>query len=651
MEPAALRDVWDSLLRAARSGSARRTLQIKVRGAAVDGPSVGFVLDGLGGFLVQPTQWRPSLRRRATYAAGILAAAGVLSFVGVSAGFASSGTLSLLAGNGTSAAATAPGPATSSSFLDAEGVAVDHAGDVYFASSDDYRVFKVTPGGQLTVAAGTGAGGAATPGPATSSRLEFPNGVALDSSGNLYIADSLNNQVYEVTPSGTLSVVAGTGTAGAPTPGPATSSKLNNPSGVATDSAGNLYIAEYQGNRVDKINSSGTLSVIAGTGVAGTPTPGPAASSKLHGPDSIAVDSSGNLYIADETNSMVEKVTPAGTLSIFAGTGVQGTSTAGAATSSELNLPEGIATTSSGDVYITDNGSSQVVDVNAGQLSIVAGTGVTGASTYGVPATSSELGYPFGIALTPAGGLVLGDDDNDVVDLIGALITAPAVTVAPAITGTAVVGQTLSATTGTWLDYPTGYTYQWQRCGGSPSSCSNISVATSNSYTLASGDGGYTVRVVVTATNGIGSTSDTSAATAAVPAAMPPAGAVGPSNTFKIDGSTHARHGAITLRIDLPGPGSVSLLGTHSDPGDATHPDNRLVPGSARFAWARTNATAATAGPMRVTLHPDAAGKRIFRFDRRHGQALHIRVWITYTPTGGSARSSKVTIRVLKRHG
>jgi hypothetical protein len=350
---------------------------------------------------------------------------------------------------------------------------------------------------------------------------------------------------------------------------------------------------------------------------------------------------------------MVEKVTPAGTLSIFAGTGVQGTSTAGAATSSELNTPEGIATTSSGDVYITDNGSSQVVDVNAGQLSIVAGTGVTGASTYGVPATSSELGYPFGIAVTPAGGLVLGDDDNNVVDLIGALITAPAATAAPGVSGTAAVGQTLIATTGTWLDYPTGYAYQWQRCGGSPSSCSNISGATANSYTLAGGDRGYTVRVVVTATNGIGSTSDTSSATAAVPAAMPPAGDLGPSNNFTIDGSTLAADGAITLRIALPGPGSVSLLGTHSDPGTAPRGGGtRLVPGSERFAWARRNATAANAGSMRITLHPDAAGTRMFRFARRHRQALHIRVWTTYTPTGGSARSSDVTIRVLAaRHG
>jgi hypothetical protein len=601
---------------------------------------------------MQPMPWRPILRRRVAYAVGIVGAIGAVSLVGAPAGFASGGTLSLIAGNGGYAAATAPGPATSSSFLDAEGVAVDHAGDVYFASSDDHRVFEVTPAGELTVVAGNGTSGAATPGPATSSRLNFPNGVALDSSGNLYIADVGNNQVYEVTPSGTLSVVTGNGTAGVPTAGPAVNSEINGPGGLATDSAGDLYIAEYHGNRVDKINSSGILSVVAGTGVAGAPTPGPAISSKLHGPDTVAVDSSGNLYIADEENEVVEKVTPSGTLSVFAGNGTQGAPVAGLATASEFYYPEGIVTDSSGDVYITDNGGSQVVDVNGGQLSIIAGTGVNGASTYGGPATSSKLGYPFGIAITPAGGLVVGDDGNEVVDLIGALITAPAATAAPSVTGTAAVGQTLSATTGTWLDYPTGYAYQWQRCGGSPSSCSNISGATSNSYTLSSADGGYTVRVLVTATNGIGATSNTSAATAAVPAVTPPAGVLGPSNNFTIDGSTHARDGAITLRIDLPGPGSLSLLGTHSDPGAGTRAGtDRLLPGSERFAWARTIASAGNAGPVRITLHPGAAGTKMFRFARRHGQALHIRVWTTYTPTGGAARSSEVTIRVLSaRH-
>jgi sugar lactone lactonase YvrE len=570
--------------------------------------------------------------------------------VSAQAGVPSGDTLSLLAGNGGYAAPTAPGPATSSSFRDAEGVAVDHAGDVYFASGADHQVFEVTPAGELTVVAGNGTAGTTLPGTATSSRLNVPNGVALDAAGNLYIADTGNNQIYKVTPSGTLSILAGTGVGGPATAGPAINSELNEPSGVAVDSSGDVYIADYLGNRVEMVDPSGMLSFVAGSGVAGGPTPGPATNSKLHDPAAVAVDSAGNLYIADQDNSLVEKVTPLGTLSIFAGNGTQGTSTAGAATSSDLDEPEGIATDPSGDVYITDSGSSQVVDVNAGQLSIIAGTGTYGYSTYGGPATGTELGVPFGIALTPAGGLVLGDDGDDVVDVIGGLITAPAATAAPSVSGTAAVGQTLTATTGTWSGYPTGYAYQWQRCSGSPASCSDIPGATSNSYTLTTADDGYSVRVVVTATNGIGSTSADSAATAALPtpAGPPPAGGPAPSNSFTIEGSTHASDGAITLTVVVPGPGAVTLLGTHSDPGATTHAHGtRLLPGSERFAWARQNATSAKAGAMRVTLHPDLAGTEMFRYARDHGQALHIRVWTTYTPTGGSARSSVVTIRLL----
>jgi sugar lactone lactonase YvrE len=454
-------------------------------------------------------------------AAVVLSAAVTVAAVSAPAAFAAANTLSRLAGTGSYARATAPGPATSSSFLDAEGVAVDHSGDVYFASSDDREVFKVTPGGYLTVVAGTGTLGSATPGVATSSDLSFPNGVALDSSGNLYIADSGNSQVYKVTPSGTLSIVAGTGATGAPTPGPAVSSALNGPADVKVDSAGDLYIADFNGNYVEKVNASGTLSVVAGTGTAAMETPGPATSSALSGPDAVAVDPAGNLYIGDSGNNVVEKVTPAGTLSVVAGDGTGGLSTAGPATSRHLDYPAGVAVDAAGDLYITNNGGAQVVEVAAGQLSVIAGNGVNGPSSYGGPATSSDLGYPFGIAVTPAGGLVMGDDGNNTVDLIGALITAPAPVTAPAITGTAAVGQTLSADPGPWLDYPTSYSYQWQRCDASGANCANIAGATTSSYTVLSGDDGGTIRVVVTATNGVGSTPASSAVTTSVPGTPP----------------------------------------------------------------------------------------------------------------------------------
>jgi sugar lactone lactonase YvrE len=490
-------------------------------------------------------------------AAVVLTAAAAACAISAPTAFAASGTLSRLAGTGVDAVATAPGPATSSAFKDAEGVAVDHAGDVYFASSDDREVFKVTPAGYLTVVAGTGTYGAATAGVATSSNLEFPNGVALDSSGNLYIADSDLNQIYKVTPAGILSVVAGNGSTGAPTAGPALNSRLNGPADLKFDSAGNMYIADFNGNYVEKVTPSGTLSIFAGTGTAATEIPGAATSSPLRGPDAVAIDAAGNVYIADSGNNVVEKVTPAGTLSVFAGNGTAGIATAGTATSSHLDYPIGIAIDAAGDVYISDNLDPQVVEVTAGQLSLIAGNGVSGASTYGGPATSSEFGYPFGIALTPAGGLVLGDDGHNVVDLIGALITAPTQVTAPTISGTAAIGQVLTATTGTWQDYPTSYTYQWQDCNSAGTSCVNIAGATSSTYTVSGSDGGYTIHVVVTATNGIGSTAANSQPTAAIQAPPSPTPTPTPTPTGGAGVGLSAR--ALNTGVSVSGSGGLVL--------------------------------------------------------------------------------------------
>ena len=185
-------------------------------------------------------------------------------------------------------------------------------------------------------------------------------------------------------------MVAGTGTAGAPTAGPATSSRLNRETAVAADSSGNLYIADTNNNEVEKVTASGTLSVIAGTGIAGASTPGLATSSRLARPQGVSVDSAGNLYIADTNNSEVEKVTPGGTLSVIAGTGTQGAPTAGSGTISELNHPQGVSVDSGGDVYIADTVNSEVEKVTpGGTLSVIAGTGTPGAPTAG-PASSSE---------------------------------------------------------------------------------------------------------------------------------------------------------------------------------------------------------------------------------------------------------------------
>ena len=164
----------------------------------------------------------------------------------------------------------------------------------------------------------------ATPGPATSSELNYPQDVAVDSAGNVYIADlGIGGLIDKVTPSGTLSIVAGTTAVGTglPTPGPATSSRLNTRDGVAVDAQGNIYIADTGNSLVEKVTPSGQLSVIAGVPGewAGTPTPGPATSSQLDLPIGIAVDPNGTVYIDDSGNNEIDDVTSSGTLGIMTG--------------------------------------------------------------------------------------------------------------------------------------------------------------------------------------------------------------------------------------------------------------------------------------------------------------------------------------------
>ena len=326
-------------------------------------------------------------------------------------------TLSIFAGRGTAGAPT-PGPATSSALDVPNGIAFDSSGNTYIVDSNNNVVEKITPSGSLSIVAGTGTAAPPTPGPATSSALNGPGGIAFDSSGNAYIADSGNDVLEKVTPSGILSIFAGRGTAGAPTPGPATSSDLNSLNQVALDSSGNVYIADSGNDVVEKVTPSGSLSILAGTGTAAPPTPGPATSSALNYPGGIAVDSSGNVYIGDFGNDVVEKVTPSGILSIFAGRGTAGAPTPGPATSSDLGGPAFVAVDSWGDVYIADFGANVVEKVTpSGTLSIFAGTGTPGAPTPG-PSTSSDLDGPVGIAIDSSGNVYIGDSNNNVVEKV-----------------------------------------------------------------------------------------------------------------------------------------------------------------------------------------------------------------------------------------
>jgi sugar lactone lactonase YvrE len=338
------------------------------------------------------------------------------------------GTISTVAGGGNSLGDGGPATSAGLGYLP-RGVAVDAAGNVYIADTGNNRVRKVGTDGTITTIAGTGVSGfSGDGGPATSAQLWDPRGVAVDAAGNVYIADYSNWRVRKVSTGGTITTIAGTGYAGDIGDGiPATSTRLIYPSGVAVDAAGNVYIADTNTHRVRKIGTDGTISTIAGTTVGGFSGDGcPATSAQLAYPSGVAVDAAGNIYIADHLNQRVRKIGTGGTITTIAGTGVNGFSgDGGPATSAELYDPRGVAVDAAGNVYIADSGNSRGRKIGTdGTITTIAGDGgQQGFGGDGGPATSAQLNGPQGVAVDPAGNLYIADTFNSRIRKV--LLAAP----------------------------------------------------------------------------------------------------------------------------------------------------------------------------------------------------------------------------------
>jgi sugar lactone lactonase YvrE len=327
------------------------------------------------------------------------------------------GTMVTVAGNGTAGYSGDNGAATKAGLNNPNGVAVDSAGNLYIADHANNAIRKVSAGtGSITTVVGNGAA-------SSSATLYAPYGVAVDSAGNLYIADTYNNVVREVSAgTGIITTVAGNGTAGySGDGGAATSAELNTPIGVAVDGAGNLYIADNTKSRVREVSAgTGIITTVAGNGTTGYSGDGGAATSaELNAPTGVAVDGAGDLYIVDFGNNRIRKVS-AGTgnriITTVAGSGTAGYSgDGGLATNAELLNPYGVAVDSAGDLYIADSTNNRIREVSAGTgfISTVAGNGTGGYSGDGGASTSAELSGPSGVALDSAGNLYIADSGNN----------------------------------------------------------------------------------------------------------------------------------------------------------------------------------------------------------------------------------------------
>jgi len=329
------------------------------------------------------------------------------------------GIVATAAGNGTKGYSGDNGLAASAQLDQPGGVAMDSAGNLYIADTYNQVIRKVNPAGAITTLAGNGTKGYSD-GPATSAEFDQPLGLAVDGAGNLYIADYNNSVIRKLNAaSGVVTTVAGAaGNLGySGDGGTATGALLETPWSVAVDGVGNLYIADTGNHVIRKVNPAGIITTVAGNGTAGySGDNGPATSAQLHQPEGVALDSAGNLYIADIYDQAIRKVNPAGIITTVAGNGTAGYSgDNGPATSAQLDGPASVAVDSADNLYIVEFNSAIVRKVNGlGIITTVAGTPlVAGYSGDNGPATSAQLQYPFDLALDGAGNLYIADFLNN----------------------------------------------------------------------------------------------------------------------------------------------------------------------------------------------------------------------------------------------
>jgi trimeric autotransporter adhesin len=297
------------------------------------------------------------------------------------------------------------------------GIAVDDSGKIYIADRNNSRIRMVNRHDTIRTIAGNGiAGYSGDGGPATNAQV-YPTGIAVDHSGNVYIADADNNCVRKInTVTGIITRVAGNTTMGFMGDyGPAISAELSYPSSVAVDMAGNVFIGDQGNNRIRMVNTSGIIYTVAGGGTGGLGNGGPATAGKLSIPCGIAIDLNSNMFICDQGNNMIRKVNTSGIISTYAGTGAAGYSgDGGPAVMATFRYPVGVAVDDSNNVYVAEQNTNVVRKIDAwGTIRTVAGTGTPSYSGDSGPATAATLNNPRAVAVDTSGNVYIADLANN----------------------------------------------------------------------------------------------------------------------------------------------------------------------------------------------------------------------------------------------
>ncbi len=325
------------------------------------------------------------------------------------------GVVSTLAGDASMPAGSTDGTAAAARFKHPSGVATDSAGNVYVADDFNSTIRKITPAGVVSTLAGTAGLSGSTDGTGAAARFNFPQGIATDSAGNVYVADTVNSTIRKITPAGVVSTFAGTAGVSGSADGTGAVAGFNSPFGVATDSAGNVYVADTVNSTIRKITPAGVVSTLAGTAGLSGSTDGTGAAASFSFPQGVATDNAGNVYVADAFNSTIRKITPPGVVTTLAGmAGVFG-SADGTGAAARFNSPTGVATDSAGNVYVADNVNSTIRKITpAAVVTTLAGKAGVFGSPDGTGAVAS-FNFPRGVATDSAGNVYVADTANSTI--------------------------------------------------------------------------------------------------------------------------------------------------------------------------------------------------------------------------------------------
>jgi sugar lactone lactonase YvrE len=470
---------------------------------------------------------------------------------------------------------SADGTGTAASFASPEGIAMDASGNLYVADTGGCKIRKITAAGVVSTLAGSSEFFGSADGTGAAALFNYPTGITVDSSGNLYVTDTENDTIRKITAEGVVTTLAGKAGDFGYADGMGTAARFDNPEGIAVDASGNLYVTDRLNNTIRKMTSAGVVSTLAGIATTGGSADGAGTNAYFNGPEKIAVDADGNLYVADTYNCEIRKITAEGVVTTLAGKAGTLGHADGTGTAASFDLPEGIAVDASGNLYVTDTDNDTIRKITPeGVVTTLAGKARTFGSADGTGAAASFF-YPQGIAVDASGNLYVADTDNT---------TIRKITPEGVVTTLAGTAGTYGSTDGTGaaasFNSPTGIAVD---------ASGNLYVADSGNVTIrkVTPDGVVTTLAGKAGTGGYADGTGTTALFAY------PDGIAVDAN-----GNVYVADGNSTIRKITPAGVVTTIIGVHGNQTDSTG----LLPAS---IYAPTGVAADSTGNLYITV-PDA---------------------------------------------